>query len=287
MSDNAAEGQTADDQRARELLKRAEAVRQRAAEQQAKRQIQREHEGALVDLARAGDVAAFRKLVEMHQDRLFAVAMGMLHDRDESADVVQDTFVKVHRKLGEFVGSAAFSTWIYRICVNLCIDKKRSQARQRKVDIDDVAEGSLESEAAVGKDPVGPSARGADPRFNLENKELSTRMRQALDELSPEHRAVLLLREVEGMDYEQIAQALDIPRGTVMSRLFHARRNMQQKLRGYLGVADGMGLMGKPIPTKADRLKKGDGKKGNANGADTDGDMDDDNLDQHESAGLD
>jgi RNA polymerase sigma-70 factor (ECF subfamily) len=197
----------------------------------------------LVDKARQGDARAFRSLVESHQSRLFAVAYGMLRDRDDAMDVVQDAFIKAHKKLAEFEGNAAFSTWLYRICVNLCIDKKRADARRRKVDLDDALESGLSGDDSLYADAdISGRLSGANPLKTASDKELGKEIGRALGELTDDHKSILLLREVEGMSYEEIAETLNIPRGTVMSRLFHARKNLQRELRPFLGLEDGAGL---------------------------------------------
>ena len=224
--------------RAREAL---EGARSRAKNDGQARAKDRARDQGLVEQARAGDAKAFRALVEAHQSRLFAVAYGMLRDRDDAMDVVQDAFIKAHRKLAEFEGNAAFSTWLYRICVNLCIDKKRADARRKKVDLDDAlsVDDSLYAESEIG-----PRLSGGNPLKTTTDKELGKEIARAMETLSEDHRAILLLREVEGMSYEEIADTLGIPRGTVMSRLFHARKNMQRLLRPFLGLPEGTGLGG-------------------------------------------
>jgi len=217
---------------------RIEAVQKKAREKNEARAKSRAAEAVIVEAARQGDQDAFRKLVEANQGRLFAVAFGMLRDRDEAMDAVQDAFIKAHRKLPDFEGNAAFSTWLYRICVNLCIDKKRSQARRRSVDIDDMKGAELTEDSIFAQADIAPKLSGTNPLRNVANEELSAQLDHALKSLSDDHKAVILLREVEGMSYEEISQALDVPKGTVMSRLFHARKNMQMTLRPLLGLED-------------------------------------------------
>jgi len=225
-------------ERAKQALEQARAKSKTEGDARAR---DRARDQELVDKAKGGDARAFRSLVELHQSRLFAVAYGMLRDRDDAMDVVQDSFIKAHKKLAEFEGNAAFSTWLYRICVNLCIDKKRAEARRRKVDLDDAmaADDSLYADA-----DVTGRLSGSNPLKTSTDKELGKEIGRALGELSEDHKAILLLREVEGMSYEEIAETLGIPRGTVMSRLFHARKNMQRQLRPFLGIEEGKGLGG-------------------------------------------
>lgn len=227
---------------AQQALAAIEAARARNAARRAERSEQAREDLTLVSRAQAGDALAFRQLVERNQGRLFALALGMLKDRDDAMDAVQDTFIKVHQKLGDFEGNAAFSTWVYRICVNLCIDRQRSKARRRTVDMDEVAPGALTDASIYAGAAIMPKLSGQNPLQNAGDKELGVAIQRALGELSDEHRAVLLLREVEGCSYEEISAALDVPRGTVMSRLFHARRNMQRLLRPILGLEDGAPL---------------------------------------------
>jgi RNA polymerase sigma-70 factor (ECF subfamily) len=221
-----------------------ERLSDRALAERAARDERKKDEGVLVEQAKTGDARAFRTLVERNQGRLFAVAFGMLKDRDDAMDVVQDAFIKAHKKLVDFEGNAAFGTWLYRICVNLCIDKKRSDARRRSVALDDARAIDVSDEKEPPLPGVGPRSSGTNPARNLHDKELGSEIDRGLARLSSEHRAVLLLREVEGMSYEEIAETLEIPKGTVMSRLFHARKNLQRQLRPYLGLKDGEGLPG-------------------------------------------
>jgi RNA polymerase sigma-70 factor (ECF subfamily) len=227
--------------RAKEALNGA---RERSKVQNQARAKDRARDQELVEKARTGDARAFRTLVEAHQARLFAVAYGMLRDRDDAMDVVQDAFIKAHKKLGEFEGNAAFSTWLYRICVNLCIDRKRADARRRKVDLDDAMATDLGDDSLYADAEIGGKLSGTNPLKNSADKELGKELGRAMAGLSEDHRSVLLLREVEGMSYEEIAETLSIPRGTVMSRLFHARKNMQRLLRPFLGLPEGVGLSG-------------------------------------------
>lgn len=240
------------DARARRALDALEAAKGRAKGEADARTKNRARDAELVGAARSGDQRAFRSLVEAHQARLFAVAYGMLRDRDDAMDAVQDAFIKAHAKLTEFEGNAAFSTWLYRICVNLCIDRKRAEARRRKVDLDDALATHKEEDTLYAEAEIGGRLTGSNPLRTLSDRELGSEIGRALAGLTEDHRSILLLREVEGMSYEQIAETLEIPRGTVMSRLFHARRNLQRLLRPFLGLAEGEGLSGKGDPEAAE-----------------------------------
>ena len=241
-----------DDARVRRAREALEAAKGRARGDLDARAAARARDHQLVEAARGGDARAFRTLVEQHQARLFAVAYGMLRDRDEAMDAVQDAFIKAHRKLADFEGNAAFSTWLYRICVNLCIDRKRADARRRKVDLDDALATHKEDDTLYAEAEIGGRLSGSNPLRSLADRELGSEIGRALSGLTEDHRSILLLREVEGMSYEEISETLEIPRGTVMSRLFHARRNMQRLLRPFLGLAESEGLSGQTDPPAPD-----------------------------------
>jgi RNA polymerase sigma-70 factor (ECF subfamily) len=184
---------------------------------------------ALVKAAQKGDEQAFRKLVEKYQRRVVQLALGMTKDPDEAMDIAQETFVKVHRYLPSFKGDSSFFTWTYRIAMNLCLDVQRRKSRVERVDL---GEGD-DAEVEAAMDP--PSAALSGPQRQTLNSELRGKIEEALAGLSENHRAILILRELEGLSYEELSKVLAIRKGTVMSRLFHARLKMQNKLREYLG----------------------------------------------------
>jgi RNA polymerase sigma-70 factor, ECF subfamily len=142
---------------------------------------------------------------------------------------VQEAFVKVHKHIGTFQGSSSFYTWMYRIVMNLAIDQVR---RGRKVvDFDE----RLNRDDAAGDGALLPAVTGEDPSEDLTRQELSAKIQAALEQLPEYHRAVIMLREVEEMSYEDMSRVLNVPKGTIMSRLFHARRKMQEQLASYVG----------------------------------------------------
>jgi RNA polymerase sigma-70 factor (ECF subfamily) len=185
----------------------------------------------LVEAARQGDAAAFRELVKRHQRRAYAVALGMVHDPDDARDICQEAFLKVHKNLGTFEGDAQFFTWLYRIVANLCIDLLRKR-RGMKVEFDDALANSEPDEAGIS-----PQRTGFDPARALADKELRAQIMAALDKLSPAHRSVLVMREVEGLSYQEMADMMKCSIGTIMSRLFHARKKMQTMLLEYRKAA--------------------------------------------------
>ena len=178
----------------------------------------------LVDDARKGNAAAFRELVVRHQRRAYAVALGMVHDPDDARDICQDAFLKVHKSLATFEGDSQFFTWLYRIVMNLCIDHLRKR-RGQQVEFDEtIAQGDADDAG------VTPHRTGFDPARALADKELRTQILGALAKLSPSHRAVLVMREVDGLSYQEMSETMKCSIGTIMSRLFHARKKMQAML---------------------------------------------------------
>jgi RNA polymerase sigma-70 factor (ECF subfamily) len=186
----------------------------------------------LVKRVRGGDQRAFKLLVERYQRKVYAVALGMLKDKEEAMDVSQEAFVKVYKYLDHFKGDASFYTWLYRITVNICIDiiRKRAGAGGEAVEFDETMPMDV-SEANIGA--LG-SRLGTNPQKSALRRELAEKIQEALAAVPEKHRAILLLREIEGMSYEDLSRTLDIPKGTVMSRLFHARAKVQKILSQYL-----------------------------------------------------
>lgn len=186
---------------------------------------------ALVDRARQGDRAALRRLIEAHQRRVYQLALGIVKNHHDALDVVQETFVRVHQNLPSFKGDAAFSTWLHRIAYNAAIDQvRRNNGRGESVEVED----RTLTEAVGLDEPMHVRS----PQAAYLSGELGEHLQRALSQLSENHRAILLMREVDGLSYEELAQALGVPKGTVMSRLFHARQKMQAALRGYVQGED-------------------------------------------------
>jgi RNA polymerase sigma-70 factor, ECF subfamily len=182
----------------------------------------------LVQRAQAGDREAFRELVERYQRKIAALALGMLRNREDALDIVQETFTKAYQSLDRFKGDSAFYTWIYRIAHNLCIDHQRRTAKQPYLSLD-------ATEPAEASPPPTPDGAPTDQPFaRARDAEIARRLNEAIQELTPDHRAVILLRELEGLSYEEISQVLECPKGTVMSRLHYARRQLQARLKGLL-----------------------------------------------------
>jgi RNA polymerase sigma-70 factor (ECF subfamily) len=187
----------------------------------------------LVERAQAGDREAFRELVELYQRKVYSICYGMLKNRDDALDVSQEVFVKVYRYLEKFNHKSSFYTWLYRITHNMCIDYIRKHQKVRRVEYDDGI--SRDSGEIEGGEHILPSTLGINPDKVYGRKELREKMLEALESLTEKHRTILILREVEGLAYDEMAEILNISKGTVMSRLFHARKYFQEAIREYLG----------------------------------------------------
>ena len=171
----------------------------------------------LIESAKGGNKAAFGKLVARHYNLVYAVAFGVLGQREEALDVAQEVFFKIFRELKQFQGQAKFKTWLYRISVNAAIDASRRRRPQEPIE-----------------EEFNLQAKQPSPREEASRRELHQLIEKALGLLNPEHRAVLVLREWQELSYEEIAETLQIEMGTVMSRLFYARKKLAEIIGGKL-----------------------------------------------------
>lgn len=188
------------------------------------RKIEAEEDRALILQAKAGDSGAFRKLVERHQRRAFAIAIGLLRSEDDAREIVQEAFLRVHKGLPTFEGGSSFFTWLYRIVSNLAIDAMRRPSRRESEALDpDLGDDGADQ-------PLLSRFEGTDPFDFVRRGEIRRRIEAALGDLPPYHRGVILMRELEGMSYEEMAEAMGVSKGTIMSRLFHARKKLQRAL---------------------------------------------------------
>ncbi len=194
-----------------------------ASNRDARRQ-EAEEDREFISLAQKGDTKAFRMLVERHQRRAYSIALGLVRDPNDAREIVQEAFLRVYRGLGAFQGTSSFFTWLYRIVTNLAIDLIRKPGRK---------DAELNEGQAVDENtdfPLVSRIDGADPLNVMRRREIAARIQAALDALPDYHRGVILMREVEGMSYEEMAQAMGVSKGTIMSRLFHARQKLQRAL---------------------------------------------------------
>ena len=181
-------------------------------------------EAELVRLARQGDESAFALLVEQNQSRIYNLALRMTRNPDDAAELTQEAFLNAWRGLSKFQGESSFSTWLYRLTSNLCLDflrrEKRRSGLSMTVSLDDEEEGR---QADV------PDERFS-PEQSAERREVQELIRAGLRSLSEEHRRVLVLRELDGLSYAEIAQLLGLEEGTVKSRIARARLALRKYL---------------------------------------------------------
>ena len=183
----------------------------------------------LVRAAAKGNTLAFEELVRLHEKKVYALALRMCGNSEDAADVAQEAFLSAWRGLPSFRGEAGFSTWLYRLTSNAAIDQLRKGKRQRE-------EASLDD----GDLPLDVPDRQPGPQEAAESAELQRAVADGLRELSEDHRQILLLREYQGLSYDEIAQALEVDLGTVKSRISRARRALRKillergNLSGYL-----------------------------------------------------
>jgi len=180
----------------------------------------------LVERARRGDREAFGALVRRYQDRAFNLAYQMLRNREEALDVAQEAFARAYASLPTFKGESSFTTWLHRIVVNLGIDSLRRTQRSGTTTYDDTR--------ATPEEGEGDLPAVDDPAAALEMKQVRDLLARGIARLPAAQRAVLLLREVEGLSYEEISRLVGCNLGTVMSRLFYARRRLRQVLKAHL-----------------------------------------------------
>jgi RNA polymerase sigma-70 factor, ECF subfamily len=204
-----------------------------------------EEDRGLIARAQNGDMAAFRGLVERHQRRAFAIALSLVRDENDANELVQEAFLRVFRGLGAFQGGSAFFTWLYRIITNLSIDLMRKPSRHAAEALGELDLSRLETdEAQEAEFPFLSRVDGGDPADVVRRREIASRLREALDALPSYHRAVIVMREIEGFSYEEMAQAMGVSKGTIMSRLFHARQKLQKALADC--YAEQIGTEGEP-----------------------------------------
>lgn len=183
-----------------------------------------EDETKLVALLKAGDETAFRLLIQKYQSKLYSIAYGITLDREESLDIVQDVFLKVYQKIHAFREESSLSTWLHRITVNLCLNWKRRWIRRFRWHHQ-----PLEIEDGGDYPELGTNENM--PEKLYEQKELKKMLWEQLKDLPEEARAVFVLKEMEGLSYDEIAETLRIKTGTVSSRLFYARKKLRHGLK--------------------------------------------------------
>jgi RNA polymerase sigma-70 factor, ECF subfamily len=180
----------------------------------------------LIARSQSGDAAAFDELVTRNRNRVYAMIYQMVRNEEDAWDLAQDAFLKAWKNLRAFRGNSQFFTWLYRIVMNVTIDWLRKKQVQGEVEFDD----------AIGLQNIEPASattpqRELAPATRLSDKEIRARIDEAVQRLTPEHREVIVLREIDGLEYTEIAERIGIPLGSVMSRLFYGRKKLQTMLR--------------------------------------------------------
>ncbi len=176
----------------------------------------------LIEETLAGHSVAFGRLVQKYQDRLYNTVVHVVGNAEDAKDVVQDAFVQAFVKLDTFKGSSAFYTWLYRIAINVAISRRRRRRPTQSVE---------QNRETSGSEPVDGNQG---PDETLERDERRRQVRRAIDQLPDEYRVVVVLREIDGCTYEAIAEILDLPIGTVRSRLHRARLQLRDSLKEVL-----------------------------------------------------
>lgn len=175
----------------------------------------------LIERYLAGDVGAFEEIMRAHEDRIFAVCLRMLRDREAALEATQETFITVFRKADRFAGKSAFGTWLYRVAINTCYDLTRRTRRHRSEQLPD------------SHDPADTASTD-----EFDAIEVRPEIEAALDELPTEFRAAVILSDLEGLALETVSEILGVPIGTVKSRVFRGRRQLAERLGNLRGGAD-------------------------------------------------
>lgn len=187
-----------------------------------------ERDRHLVERAQNGDKEAFRQLVIAYQERIFTVVRGMVRNQEDAQDIAQDVFIKAYGSLPSFQGQSSFYTWLYRIAVNMTIDHRRKRGRRQESSFDE----KFDQDAAEGADI--PESQSLSPQRAILDKELGVKIRLAMESLPEDQRTAIVLRELEGLSYKEIADMMECSQGTVMSRLFYGRKKLQEILKDFL-----------------------------------------------------
>jgi len=180
----------------------------------------------LLERCRGGDAHAFETLFRKYQTYVYNISLGMLCNSEDAADITQETFLRLHRSLGSFRGDASFSTWLYRVAVNLCITELRRRGRHRFEFLDEVAH---------EEERPGAEELESDPTEAIEQEEERRVVHQVLRMLPPDYRAVMVLRHFQQLAYEEIADVLGLSLSQVKTRLFRARKMFKDRFEAFTG----------------------------------------------------
>ena len=185
----------------------------------------KERDALLIERCKSGDYTAFDELITVYRGKIYAMIFNMIRNEADAWDLSQDVFIKAWKSLSKFEGRSAFYTWIYRIAHNATYDWMRKKKVEGAGEFND----EMLNEAEPGS-PTSPKVYDA-PDQNVQRAELQNKIKTAINSLSEDHREVILLKEVEGLSYQEIAESIGSSIGTVMSRLYYARKKLQETLK--------------------------------------------------------
>ena len=183
-----------------------------------------ENEKKLVEKAKSGDIKAFEKLIEDHQKKVFNIALRMIGDYDEASELAQEAFLKAYKSIKSFKGDSLFSTWIYKITTNVCLDEIRRK-RKKLISLDE----DIEHDGSEFKRQIKDHSPG--PESLAENNELKRMVKESINLLPEDYKIVIVLRDIQGFSYEEISRIIKCPIGTVKSRINRARRALKKILQ--------------------------------------------------------
>ena len=184
-------------------------------------------EKKLIERASGGDPSAFNRLMAQHENRMYAVALRMCANREDAQDCLQEAMLRVYRAIGSFKGQSTFSTWIYRITMNTCLDELRRKKNRQNTSLDNLVDMGW-----------SPTDGGAGPEKQALMREMREKMHGAIRELPDDMRAAVVLRDIQGFSYDEIAQMLEINVGTIKSRISRGREKLREKLKEYSELFD-------------------------------------------------
>ena len=184
-------------------------------------------EKKLIERAYGGDPSAFNRLMAQHENRMYAVALRMCANREDAQDCLQEAMLRVYRAIGSFKGQSTFSTWVYRITMNTCLDELRRKKNRQNTSLDNLVDMGW-----------SPTDGGAGPEKQALMREMREKMHGAIHELPDDMRAAVVLRDIQGFSYDEIAQMLEINVGTIKSRISRGREKLREKLKEYSELFD-------------------------------------------------
>ena len=184
-------------------------------------------EKKLIERAYGGDPSAFNRLMAQHEARMYAVALRMCANREDAQDCLQEAMLRVYRAIGSFKGQSTFSTWVYRITMNTCLDELRRKKNRQNTSLDNLVDMGW-----------SPTDGGAGPEKQALMREMREKMHGAIRELPDDMRAAVVLRDIQGFSYDEIAQMLEINVGTIKSRISRGREKLREKLKEYSELFD-------------------------------------------------